>query len=128
MRRHKRRLLSILALAALCPRADGTVETPQPSDSFVDSVGVNIHARHTFGPYNDWTRIEQTISDIGIRSVRDIPDRYDKLNELSAATGVKIDVIMQDGETTPNSIDMNLLPTVIDRTKQLTSIGVLEGP
>ena len=105
-----------------------TVEQAASSDAFVDSIGVNIHAAHTTGPYGDWTGIEQLVSDLGIRNVRDIPDNYTKLNQLSAATGVKIDLIMQDGETTPAAINIDSLPTVMQRADQVNNVNLLEGP
>src|SRR4051812_11342461 len=127
-----RKRLQIVVLAALCAGVDATVratiENPLPSDSFVDSIGVNTHARHTTGPYNNWNSVIAAIGDIGFRNVRHIPDNTPRLNQLSAATGAKVDVIMQDGETTLDAINMDLLPTVLNRTKQLTNIGVLEGP
>src|SRR5439155_2529811 len=91
-------------------------------------IGVNVHAAFYDTPYNDWNHVIQVINDLGIRMVRDDPSDVARLNQLTAATGAKIDLIMQNRETIPGTIDPIYLPSVIARAKQLTGLALMEGP
>src|SRR5205814_7852658 len=90
-------------------------------------IGVNTHAAD-YTKYANWTAVKSAISDLGIRYVRDDPGDVARLNDLTAATGAKICLIMQDGFTNASSIDMSKLPGVMDRARQTNNILYLEGP
>src|SRR5947207_15700072 len=93
-------VLTGAAMSALAgSRASANAETAASSDAFVDTMGVNIHAGHYLGyggvAYNNWDGIINAVGDIGFRYVRDHSLEYQRLNQLSAATGAKVIAISE---------------------------------
>jgi autotransporter-associated beta strand protein len=120
---------ALAAPPALFPAgASGAAVTPVQSDRIVDSVGINVHAMYNWGPYSHWDWTVDTIGLIGFRSARDCPNAWERLNQLTDATGAAICVIMQDGATRPDAINMSFLPSVMENTRRLHGVDLLEGP
>src|SRR5438270_10663669 len=71
-----------------------------PSDGFVDSIGINIHATHYLGfpstSYDDWPSVINAVGNLGIRNVRDHVFDPARLNQLTAATGAKDRAIIEE--------------------------------
>ena len=92
------RLTAFVLIAAMAARLSAAPSIAQSSDSFVDSIGVNIHATHYLGfsttAYDDWNSVVSTVGTLGIRNVRDHIFDVDRLNQITAATGAKVTAIM----------------------------------
>ncbi len=102
-------------------------EAARSSDSFVDSMGVNIHC--AFGMYvTNWQAVTDAVGDIGFRTVRDIPYNTDRLNSLTAATGAKLDIIAQNGWQIGAFDVTTSFDPMWAQIKQLNHVGYLELP
>ena len=64
-----------------CSCALAATEQARPSDSLVDSIGVNIHALRTNGPYGNIASMAAAINDMGIRYVDLDEERKDTLRK-----------------------------------------------
>src|SRR6266496_3130205 len=132
LRRH-RMLLCCAVVSALASRADAN-ETATSSDAFFDTMGINIHAGHYLGyggvAYINWDGIINAVGDIGFRYVRDHSLEYQRLNQLSAATGAKVIAISESQDSSSGVLKLNQaeLPNVMARTKALTGLAYIEGP
>jgi hypothetical protein len=66
----------------------GPLQPASSADAFVDSVGVNVHLHYDNTPYSNFTAVEKSLQDLGVRHIRDgLVDTawtpyYDRLNEL----------------------------------------------
>jgi MYXO-CTERM domain-containing protein len=119
-------LAALSALAAGDARAAGRVA--RPADSFVESMGINTHAAFTWVPsYANWDAAIAAVKDIGFRNVRDIPDDPDRLNQLTAATGAKVTVIVQHWFGT-QSLDIDQFQLAWADTRKVNNVGFLELP
>ena len=50
----------------------GAATTAKTSDSFVESIGVNIHSEYTDTPYyNQFETVKERLEELGVRHVRD---------------------------------------------------------
>ncbi|HEV7615862.1 MAG TPA: hypothetical protein VGO36_06500 [Solirubrobacterales bacterium] len=92
-------LAAILSLLMIVPSAQAAVQARE-ADSVVESIGVNTHLGYTDTPYNDFSRVRQSLQELGIRYIRDgvsqgRPDVYSRLRTL-AGDGVHLDVIAGD--------------------------------
>jgi len=80
-------LVASLALVAWSEQA-------QSADTFVDSVGINIHLHNGDTSYSDFSRVQQALKDLGVRHVRDglidtsWKEYYNRHNQLGRA-GIK---------------------------------------
>ena len=94
-------LLLSLAAAALGAAPAGAEQVPaRPADSFVETVGVNVHMGYTDTPYAQGAAIRDKLLDLGVRYVRDgisqgRPDVYERFREL-ARHGVRANLIVGD--------------------------------
>jgi hypothetical protein len=94
-------LLLTLAAAAVGAAPAGAAAVPaRPADSFVESVGVNVHLGYTETPYAREAAIRDKLLDLGVRYVRDgisqgRPDVYRRLREL-AQHGIRANLIVGD--------------------------------
>ena len=83
----------------------GNPETAQSADSFVNSVGVDVHLHNGDSLYANFAEVEKALKDLGVRHIRDgLIDTqwmpyYDRLNELGKL-GIKSTLI-----TTPIESD-----------------------
>lgn len=104
-------------------------EQARAADSFVDSMGINIHAAFP-GNSSDrnWNGVIDAVGDLGFRYVRDIPTDPGRLNQLSAATGAKVDVIFQYWANYPQCMEPQYFDATWAQTKQLTHVAYLELP
>ena len=130
MRAVRRGRLNALIAGLVCAFTS-TVDaaTPaRPTDSFVDSIGINVHAYHPDSTYvNNWQAVIDAVGDIGFRYVRDVPYRADRLNALSAQTGAKI-VSIVHYPLPHNKLDLAKLPEMMELSKSLSGLAYLEGP
>jgi|HubBroStandDraft_2_1064218.scaffolds.fasta_scaffold06650_4 hypothetical protein len=73
-------------IAEAYPASNG--ETAMSADAFVDSIGVNIHLTYLNTPYANFSMVESSLKNLGVRHVRDgLVDTtwttyYDRLNTL----------------------------------------------
>ncbi len=81
-----RSALAAGALALLTVPGSALAETARPADSFVDSVGVNVHMSYNDTPYGDQARVADRLAELGVRHVRDgvVPGRPDQWAALEA--------------------------------------------
>jgi hypothetical protein len=124
-------LVAVIAAVALLatPSTSATAAPAGSADSFVDSIGVNIH---TVGetPYREqFAGIEQRLGELGVRHVRDElfpgePDQYEALNQL-AADGIGVTTIVG-----PPSAGMTALEEMVAVLKNdlAGSVEAVEGP
>jgi hypothetical protein len=90
-----RRLLipgaAVLMMALALPAG---AEKAKSADAFVESVGVNIHLHNRDTPYSNFPRVQQALTDLGVRHVRDglidtaWKEYYDRHNQLGRS-GIK---------------------------------------
>jgi hypothetical protein len=93
--------LATLGLMLPSPPAAGAA-TARTADSFVDSIGVNVHFGFYDTPYyGEFPTVKQRLLELGVRHVRDelTPDageeQYEALNELASA-GIGSTLILGD--------------------------------
>jgi hypothetical protein len=95
-----------LSLAAVALAAFGTADAvaapvqAKQADSFVESIGVNVHLTYSNSPYNNFPKLNQALQDLGVRYIRDgvglgRPDVYSRYRAL-AAEGIHLDMIVGD--------------------------------
>jgi hypothetical protein len=118
---------SALVAAATACRA-GTAEQARPADGFVDSMGTNIHTAFGGNFISNPQGVANVLNDIGIRYVRDIPTTPNRLNALTAATGVKVCVISQYYWDYANAFDPKNFDAFWAQVKQVNNVGWLELP
>jgi hypothetical protein len=90
---------TLCAVLALAPAAPGAVQA-RPADSFVESVGVNVHLGYTGSAYYRIEKVRAALAELGARYIRDgvgldRPDVYARMRAL-AADGVRVNLIVGD--------------------------------
>ncbi|CAA9348604.1 hypothetical protein AVDCRST_MAG94-2670 [uncultured Leptolyngbya sp.] len=90
--------VTTIAANASAPPASAAGEQAQSADSFVDSIGVNVHLRNTGGVYSKYNDIiKPRLQELGVRHIRDNSGKdaafYQKLNDL-ATIGIKSTLIV----------------------------------
>jgi hypothetical protein len=115
--------LALVACSAASPST--AVETPRWSQSFVDSVGVNVHLHYTDRAYvTQWPLVKHALIVSGIKHVRDglfdtrWQPYYAHLSELGRA-GIGVTLIASLGETAD---------VVRAYRGRLSAIDAFEGP
>lgn len=123
-------VIAALAAAAIAPAASAAVPA-RPSDSLVESVGVNVHMGYSDTVYGQFDRIRSALRGLGIRYVRDgiaqnRPDVYSRFRTL-AADGVRLNAIVGDSlqRWGVGTLDQQL--NTIEKELR-TSVVSLEGP
>jgi hypothetical protein len=137
MRRHTGKLVLSLATAGLLLVCLGSLDRPKnssvsisevalPADSFVDSIGVNLHLHYLDTSYGHFDVIKAKLTDLGVRHARDgaqitaTDANYDKLvygrMRQLADDGIHFDLIIDPRAITPLTAD------------KLAHIGELGGP
>ncbi len=118
-----------IGLGALFPLHAAAAVQARQADSFVDSIGVNIHTPFSDTPYaSDFATVKARLVELGVRHVRDVlfpdrPDQYQRLDELAAAGIGSTLVIGSPAE--PAGTRESLLGVAAD---DLQGIDALEGP
>jgi hypothetical protein len=116
---------TIAASATAPPPTSGGGEQAQSADSFVDSIGVNVHLPKTGGPYSHYSDIiKPRLQELGVRRIRDnsVVDQvfYQKVNDLAAA-GIKSTLITDVERYQPGE--------AVDLAKALpNALDAIEGP
>jgi len=86
------------------PNANFPTEMAQMADSFVDSVGVNVHLHYGDTAYGNYAAVKSALTNLGVRHIRDgLVDTtwaayYDRLNELGRL-GIKSTLITSPKES-----------------------------
>ena len=125
-------LIAILAaIGSLAPPASaGAATAAKPSESLVESIGVNVHTPYTDTPYyTQFETVEERLSELGIRHIRDglvlgSSAQRKKLNELAQA-GVKSTLILGDPRNGLSGLD-ELVSDV--ETELPDAVDAVEGP
>lgn len=119
-------VLIISCTALLTPSAQTQVEQARSADSFVDSIGVNVHLTYTDTAYGKYKSIiRPRLQELGIRHIRDgfVRKRakyYQRLREL-ADLGIHATLIAGIGWVSPQQ--------AVEIAHQLdNSIEAVEGP
>ena len=120
--------LALLIGATLAAKTPLLAAQAQLADAFVDSIGVGVHAHYYDTAYNNWTAVRNAIADIGIRNVRSGPYDPSRLNALTAASGVRINVVIDGRTTGSGSLNPALIDGLLARAKQVTGLRFIEGP
>jgi hypothetical protein len=117
-----------MALAG-CGGDDG--HRAQPSDRFVDSIGVNVHMSYEDTGYRDVAAVRAALRDLGVRHVRDgnalgVAGQYEALREL-ARDGLRVDLILGDpvGSSGSGTLDQQIASLKNDLRGAVASV---EGP
>ncbi len=116
----------VACVAALAP-ASASAVTAKSADSFVESIGVNVHLGYTDTPYvSSFSTVEQRLGELGVRHVRDgiAPGEtahYQRLHEL-AALGIKSTLIL--GSPSQSS---SALPEMLAALKTTALSGAVEA-
>ncbi len=98
-------LALFVTLALLLPSAAQAQEPTVPADSFVDSVGVNLHLHYFGTPYDQFSLVRSKLVELGIRHVRDglvdteWADYYARFDSLAQA-GIKATFIVTPEQST----------------------------
>jgi hypothetical protein len=122
MRRHTGKLVLFLVTASVLVVSLGSIdrtksssvpisEVAKPADSFVDSIGVNLHIHYLDTSYGHFDMIKSKLTELGVRHARDgaqltaTDANYDKLvygrmRQLSD-TGIRFDLIVDPRAITP---------------------------
>ena len=121
-------LATLLCLGALASPPAGASVKARAADSFVDSIGVNLHTSYTDTPYaTGFATVKQRLEELGIRHVRDgleagRPDQYQRLNALAAA-GISSTLILGSPADGADGLD-----ALLAAAKGLSGVAALEGP
>lgn len=122
-------LAAAIATLALCVATAGA-ETARTADSFVESIGVNVHLGYYGTPYQDrFEAVEERLEELGVRHVRsrlypDAPGIYQALGEL-ASEGIDSTLIVGDPSEEPSALEA-MLSTL--GTTLAGSVDAVEGP
>ena len=108
----------------------GAATTAKTSDSFVESIGVNIHSEYTDTPYyTQFETVRERLEELGVRHLRDHlkpapAGQHEALNEL-AQIGVKSTLILGEPSNGLSGLD-GLLSDV--ETELSSATEAVEGP
>lgn len=124
--------VALLAIAfAGCGGSDRSPGPVRPADSFVDSIGVNVHITYTDTPYGDRRRTKAALRELGVRHIRDglEPNREDQYRALRdlAADGIRANLILGDprGRFGTGSLEEQVSTL---RSELRDSVASVEGP
>lgn len=119
-----------LTLSTVSPAAAAAVPA-RSADSFVESVGVNVHLGYSDTVWGQFSQIRQKLNELGVRYIRDgvsqgRPDVYSRFRTL-AADGIKLDAVVGDPlqRWGVGTLDQQL--NLID-TELRPALASLEGP
>lgn len=119
----------VFALLAV-PTVSSAAVQARSADSFVESIGVNVHVAVEGTPYVDrLAAVEQKLKELGVHHVRDSlvsgrPDQYQALEGL-AAEGIGSTVIL--GDPTGGTAGLEDLIEAV-KTELSGSVEAVEGP
>jgi len=122
-------LLCGVLVAALGPATSASAEPARSADSFVDSVGVNVHMNYGDTVYRNHALLIDELAKAGIRHVRDglswnTESAYATFNQL-ADRGIGVTFIMGDPSERRDTLDQLLTAL---RTRVRRAADAVEGP
>ncbi|MDB5324087.1 MAG: hypothetical protein JWN40_5718 [Phycisphaerales bacterium] len=91
-------------------------------------MGTNIHSAFGGNFTSNPQGVANVLKDIGFRYVRDVPTTPDRLNALTAATGVKVCAISQYYWYGSDAFDTKNFDALWTQVKQVNNIAYLELP
>ena len=124
--------LAVVATAgATAPAADAGTRA-RPADSFVESVGVNVHLGYTQSPYKRYDVVQEKLQKLGVRYVRDglNPGQtqvYRAWRGL-AKCGIKVNLIVGDPLQRWGIGPLASQLALIKKAEITDAIASLEGP
>jgi len=121
------------------PGVLASCDQPVPFDpghtaqSFVDSVGVNVHLADRIGPYSNSKRVVRLVEYLGVKHVRDVlHDSAHQAGALRALASVGVDADLIANLVTPQEIGdwMGYVNDAIVAALELPKsvVGSIEGP
>jgi hypothetical protein len=113
---------------ALPPRADAGVDARQ-ADTFVDSIGVNVHLAFDDTPYvSAFPTVARRLEELGVRHIRDelYPDRADQYQRLNALAAAGIGSTLIVGSPANGVAGLETLLGVAG--DDIDGVDALEGP
>jgi hypothetical protein len=124
-------LVVLVVLPSLALPAPGTAAVPaREADSFVESIGVNVHTGNGGTPYRErFEEVEQRLQELGVHHVRDdlesdSPAQHQELSEL-AGVGIESTVIL--GDPGFGSAGLDELIDIL-KTDLAGAVEAVEGP
>lgn len=123
-------MLLVLVVAVALPQAQASAAEPvRPADSFVDSIGINVHMNYRDTVYRDAPRLIDKMAELGVRHARDglswdTEYAYGVFNRM-ADRGIHTTFIM--GEPRERADTLEELLAVL-RTKVPRAAEAVEGP
>lgn len=133
-------LAFISSIPTYCQTTQKLTETAKPADSLVDSMGVNIHMTYSNTAYGDMSAVQQMLSSLGLRHVRDAgkyytDDPWYNQGEFGAygpvsSLGIGFDLILDfDFGLDPNPITPAVMSGLQSlATADAVTIDSFEGP
>ncbi len=133
-------LVFVLPVVAHGQTIENLTETAKPADSFVDSIGVNVHMTYGNTTYGDIAAVEKMLVTLGVRHVRDGGKYYPSdpgynENEFAcygrvASLGIGFDLILDfAGGTDPNPMTSAVMADLQSlATSNNVTIDSFEGP
>lgn len=123
-------LAALAALAVIAPAPAGAA-TARPADSFVESVGVNVHLSYSDTEYAEFDRVRAALGTLGVRYIRDgvglnRSSVYSRFRTLGA-DGIKVNVIVGDPQQRWGIGTLDQQLDMID-TNFRSAVASLEGP
>lgn len=124
--------MALVALALLLlPAASAAAVTARPADSFVDSIGVNVHLGFTDTPYfEEYDGVAAALEQLGVRHVRDVlyrdssEDQYEAIDDL-ASRGIGSTLVL--GSPADGASGLEELITSL-KSKLAGAVDAVEGP
>jgi hypothetical protein len=91
---------AVVAACLFAPASAGAAVNARPADSFVDSVGVNVHLGYSGSAYAKFPQVRAALNELGTRYIRDgvglgRTDVYADYRALST-DGIKTDIVVGD--------------------------------
>src|SRR5690349_14849382 len=121
--------LAVSAAALLASVPAASADTARPADSFVDSVGVNVHLTYGDTAYGNFSLVRRRLDELGVRHIRDglcgsCGWQLDSLRTL-AGDGIHADLIVGWVNNRTGTLSANLAAV---KSKLLGSVDMLEAP
>ena len=130
-----RLLLSCLGLFAVLTAVQAQV-IPHPADSFVESIGVNVHLGYAGEVYDTkFDALEDRLEELGIRHIRDGADAFlgkprvaDRINKLYTELGIHTTFITGRREGGyPKPITLSLIDQELEDLRTKFDSGLIAG-
>ena len=120
------RILLLVGFAALTAPVSAQ-ERARPADAFVDSIGVTTHFNYDDTPYGNFAAVEQALTGLGVRHIRDGSDRgyvWDEWKRLHDRHGIRVTAVFS-----PASYwDIPAMRSLLKRSPQIVNMKIQQLP